>query len=354
MASIPTSTRQWILANEPNGAPVLSGPSSTFTLITADLPALQDGQVLGRVKYISNDPGQRGFIQNFIPPERMYVPTVPIGSPFRAGVIVEVLASRAPAIAVGQTAMSLHLGLWSEHVVLDAAACQVLDAGIPGIPVTHFLGALGAPGLTAYYGVVEVARARPEHTLVVSGAAGATGGMVVQIAKRLLGCARVVGIAGGEEKCAWVRRGLGADACVNYKSPSFLADLRAATEGEVDVYFDNVGGEVLDAMLERMKKGGVVAVCGAISTYNSTAPMGLRNWFQVISMRLQLKGLILLDYMEEIPRAIAELVKAVQDGKIVLGEESETVVETGIEGVPETWMRLFDGANKGKLITRLL
>lgn len=350
--ALPTSTRQWILAREPSGAPILSGPSATWTLITADIPALQDGQILGRVKYISNDPGQRGFIENFVAPERMYVPTVPIGSPMRAGVIVDVLASRAPSIAPGSTVMNIHLGLWAEHVVLAAADCQPL-APVPGIPVTHFLGALGAPGLTGYYGVVEVARARPAHTLVVSGAGGSTGSMVVQVAKKLVGCRRVVGIAGSEDKCAWVR-GLGADACVNYKAPTFVEDLRAATEGEVDVYFDNVGGAVLDAVLARMKKGGTVAVCGAISTYNSTEPMGLRNWFEVISMRLNLKGLILLDYMDEIPAAIGKLVQAVQEGKIVLGEESETVVETGIEGVPETWMKLFDGFNRGKLITKLV
>lgn len=177
--------------------------------------------------------------------------------------------------------------------------------------------------------------------------------MVVQVAKKLVGCRRVVGIAGSEDKCAWVR-GLGVDACVNYKAPTFVEDLRAATEGEVDVYFDNVGGAVLDAVLARMKKGGTVAVCGAISTYNSTEPMGLRNWFEVISMRLNLKGLILLDYMDEIPAAIGKLVQAVQEGKIVLGEESETVVETGIEGVPETWTKLFDGFNRGKLITKLV
>lgn len=348
----PTSTRQWVLTREPTGAPILSGPASTFTLTTAALPALQEGQILGRVQYISNDPGQRGFIQNFVDPSRMYVPTVPVGSPMRAGVIVEVLESRAPAIAKGQTVMNIHLGLWSEFVILDAAECQVLH-DVPGIPVTHFLGALGAPGLTGYYGVVEVAKARKEHTLVVSGAGGSTGSMVVQIAKKIVGCKRVVGIAGTEEKCEWVRS-LGADECVNYKSPSFGEDLRRATEGEVDVYFDNVGGMVLDAMLTRMKKGGTVAVCGAISTYNSTAPMELKNWFEVISMRLNLKGLILLDYMAEIPKAIGDLVQAVQEGKILLNAESETVVETGIEGVPETWMKLFEGANRGKLITKLV
>ncbi|OJD29099.1 nadp-dependent leukotriene b4 12-hydroxydehydrogenase protein [Diplodia corticola] len=349
----PTSTRQWVLARRPTGAPILSGPSATFSLVTAELPPLAAGQVLCRVRYISNDPGQRGFIGIGVADDRMYVPPVHVGAAMRAGVIAEVVASLAPSIAVGQLVMTLHLGQWAELVVLDAADCQPL-APPPGMAVTHFLGALGAPGLTAYYGVVEVLKARPQHTLVVSGAAGATGGMVVQIAKRLVGCARVVGIAGGADKCAWVRDALGADACVDYKSASFLADLARATDGYVDLYFDNVGGDVLDAMLPRMQKGGTVAVCGAISTYNDAGPMKLKNWMEVVSMRLNFKGFILLDYAEQIPSAIGELVKAVQEGKVVLGDEHETLVETGIEGVPETWMKLFEGVNRGKLITKLV
>ncbi|KAF9639536.1 Alcohol dehydrogenase superfamily zinc-containing [Lasiodiplodia theobromae] len=355
MSTTPTTTRQWLLTRQPTGAPILSGPSATFNLVTAELPPLQDGQVLCRVRYISNDPGQRGFIGIGVADERMYVPPVHVGTPMRAGVIADVLASRAPSLQPGQTVMNLHLGLWSEYVVLAAADCQPLAPLPGGLPVTHFLGALGAPGLTAYYGLVEVLQAGSQHnTLVVSAAAGATGSMVVQIAKKLLGVKRVVGIAGGPAKCAWVRDRLGADACVDYKSASFADDLAAATEGFVDLYFDNIGGAILDAVLPRMQRGGTIAVCGAVSTYNDAEPMGLRHWMEVVSMRLQLKGFVLLDWMDQIPRAIGELVTAVVEGKIVLGEEHETVIETGIEGVPEAWMKLFEGANRGKLITKLV
>ncbi|KAL1626760.1 quinone oxidoreductase [Neofusicoccum ribis] len=351
MAS-PTSTRQWILTRRPDGSPILSGPASTFTLITTELPPLQDSQVVCRVKYISNDPGQRAFIHEHAAPDRFYVPSVAVGSPMRAGIIGEVVASRAPALPAGQTVMTMHLGLWSELVVLDASDCQVL-ADVPGLAVTHFLGALGAPGFTAWSGVKKVLDARPEHTLVVSGAGGATGSMVVQVAKKLIGCKRVVGLAGTDEKCDWVKS-LGADECLNYKSPSFEEDLAKATEGYVDVYFDNVGGRILDLMLTRMKKEGTIAVCGAISTYNATEPMVLKNWIEALSMRLTIRGFILLDYVAEIPNAIGELVQATQEGKITLGDENETVVETDIKGVPSTWMKLFEGWNKGKLITKLV
>ncbi|KAL1635516.1 quinone oxidoreductase [Diplodia intermedia] len=345
MSSTPTSTRQWILARQPTGAPILTGPSATFSLVTAELPPLAADQVLCRVQYISNDAGQRGFIGIGVADDRMYVPPVAVGTAMRAGIIARVVASRAASVPVGSTVMTLHLGRWADHVVLDPAS---------GIAPTHFLGALGAPGLAAYYGVVEVLRAAPAHALVVSGAAGATGAAAVQIAKKVVGCRRVVGIAGGADKCAWVVATLGADACVDYKSADFRAQLAQATDGYADLFFDNVGGAVLDAVLPRMARGGTVAVCGAVATYNDAEPMRLRNWMEVVSMRLQLKGFILLDYAEKIPQAIGALVAAVREGKVVLGEEMETVVETGIEGVPETWMRLFEGMNRGKLVTKLV
>ncbi|KAK7727877.1 quinone oxidoreductase [Diaporthe eres] len=276
----PSSTKQWVLASRPSGAPILSGPDATFKLQTAELPALKEGQVLAKVRYFSNDTGLR------------------------------------------------HL--------------------------THYLGAFGASGMTAYAGLYFAGEAKPGQTIVISAAAGATGSMAVQIAVKLLKAARVVGIAGSDEKCAWVRDELGAHECINYNSPTFLEKLKAATPDEVDVYFDNVGGSVLDAVLTRVKKFGHVAVCGNVASYNSQdKPMELRNWFEVISMRITLRGFIMLDYMDKVPQMLEELIGAAVDGRIKL-DHGETIVEARIEEQPEIWMRLFSGQNQGKLLTKLI
>ncbi|CAJ2502387.1 Uu.00g097810.m01.CDS01 [Anthostomella pinea] len=348
-----TTTKQWILASKPTGAPILSGPGATFKLQTAELPALQEGQLLAKVRYFSNDTGLRNFIQSTVAPERFYVPTVPLGAPMRSGVIAEVLESASPKFKAGDLVLDFHLGTWSELVVLDAATSQPLAPLPNGLPLTHYLGAFGASGIAAYTGLYYAGGAKPEHTVVISSAAGATGSMAVQIAVKLLGAKRVVGIAGSDEKCAWVVEQLGAHACVNYKSATFLADLKAATPDEVDVYFDNVGGAVLDAMLTRMKRAGTVAVCGAVSGYNSDEPMQLCNWFELISMRIQIRGFIMLDWMDKAPQIVGELIAAAADGRIKL-QDGETVVEARIEEQPEVWMRLFSGANQGKLLTKLI
>lgn len=241
---------------------------------------------------------------------------------------------------------------WSEYNVLDEAACTPVEK-VGDLSETHFLGALGFTGLTAYHGL-EVVRTSASDTVVVSGAAGATGSMVVQIAKHLLGCKKVIGMAGTDDKCKWVES-LGADVCLNYKSPTFKKDLENTTEGFVEVYFDNVGGEILDLMLTRMAKFGRVAACGEISQYNNaTGHYGIKNWFEVVAMRIEIKGLICLDAGAKIPQVFAELTQAYKDGKIKLSDDNETVITTGFEGIPETWMKLFSGVNTGKLITKIV
>ncbi|KAI6085788.1 NAD(P)-binding protein [Hypoxylon rubiginosum] len=353
MASASRTTKQWILAAKPTGAPVLSGPDATFKLQTATLPPLQEGQLLCRVRYFSNDTGQRNFIQTTVAPHRSYVPPVPVGSPMRSGLIAEVLESESPSHKPGDLVMDFHLGTWSELVVLDAATAQALAPLPGGLPLTHYLGVFGASGLAAYTGLKYAGGVKKGDTVVVSAAAGATGSVAVQVAKRLLGAGRVVGVAGSDAKCAWVREALGADACVNYKSGTFEDDLKEATAGDVDVYFDSVGGAVLDTVLPRMKKGGTVAVCGAVGEYNSAEPMALRNWFEVVSMRITIRGFIMLDYLDRAPEILGELIGAAADGRIKL-EGGETVVEARIEEQPKVWMRLFSGANQGKLLTKLI
>ncbi|PGH19219.1 hypothetical protein AJ80_04084 [Polytolypa hystricis UAMH7299] len=349
----PETTKQWVLASKPTGEPILSGPDATFKLQTVALPALKDGQILCKVQYFSNDTGLRNFIQSTVAPERFYVPTVPVGSAMRSGIIAEVIESASPKFKTGDSVMDFHLGTWSEFVVLDATNSQALAPLPGGLPLTHFLGAFGASGIAAYTGLYNAGGAKPEHTIVISAAAGATGSMAIQIAVKLLGAKRVIGIAGGAEKCAWVRDYLGAHACVDYKSPTFDEDLKAATPDEVDLYFDNVGGHVLDAMLTRMKKHSTIAVCGAVSSYNSAEPMALKNWFELVSGRITIRGFIMLDYMNEVPAIMQKLIGAAADGTIKLGQ-NETLVEAGIEEQPGVWMRLFSGGNQGKLITKLI
>lgn len=353
MASpLPRTTKQWVLVSKPTAAPILSGPDATFELRTATLPKIKEGQLLAKVKYFSNDTGLRNFIQTTVAPERFYVPVVPLGSPMRSGIIAEVLESLSPNFKSGDLVLDFHLGTWSEYVILDAATTQPLAPLPNDLPLTHYLGAFGASGIAAYAGLYYTGKAKPSDTIVISAAAGATGSMAIQIAAKLLRAERVIGIAGSDEKCAWVKS-LGALECVNYKSPTFAADLKAATRNEVDVYFDNVGGGILDLMLTRMKKGGQIAVCGAVSEYNSDEPMALRNWFELVSMRISITGFIMLDYMEKVPEILKELIGAAADGRIRL-DAGETVVEARIEEQPEIWMRLFSGGNQGKLLTKLI
>lgn len=252
---------------------------------------------------------------------------------------------------------------WREYCVLDVddgsgmGPRKVQD--IPGVNVTHFLGALGSTGLTAYYGLVEVAGLKKGERVVVSGAAGATGSMVVQIAKNIVGASYVVGIAGTDEKCRWVER-LGADKCLNYKSKNFAKELAEACrgggdDGGVDVFFDNVAGTILDEMLTNLKQDGRVAACGAITGYNGESAEPMKNYFQIITMRLQVRGFIVTDWVAkgQATPTVRKLAGAVKEGKIKLDESSETVVDTKFEDIPKTWMMLFDGGNQGKLVTKI-
>ena len=350
--SLPTETHQWILTNKPTTLPELSGPNQTFTLKTAPLPALQDNQVLVKSLYLSNDPAQRGWIAKDIDPKRLYTPPVPQGGVMRALTVAEVLETRSSRFSKGEKVLAG--SGWAEYAVLDAKGCQPCE-DIPGLSVTHYLGAFGLTGLTAYYGTKIIARAGEGDTVVVSGAAGATGSMVVQIAKHLLGCKKVVGMAGNDDKCKWVES-LGADVCLNYKKSSFEEDLIKATDGYVEVYFDNVGGEILDLMWTRIKQGGRIAACGAITDYNKSEKSGLKNWFQVISNRIEIKGFVINDFFAsgKAPDAVKELVAAAKEGKIKISEENETVVDTKFEDIPKTWMSIFEGANTGKLVTKLV
>jgi NADPH-dependent curcumin reductase CurA len=354
--TLPTKTLQWLLANKPTDLPVLSGSNPTFKLETKPLPTLEADQVLVRTLYMSNDPAQRGWISAHVNPDRLYVPPVPLNTPMRARSIASVLSSTSTSFKEGDK-VAANTG-WSKYAVCDAKDVQPIQS-IPGLSDTHFLGALGFTGLTAYYGLIDIAQCAPEDIVIISGAAGATGSMVVQIAKHIVGCKRVIGIAGGSAKCSWVES-LGADVCVDYKdSPKKFKDaLITATPEYASVYFDNVGGEVLDLCLTRMKRHGRIAACGAVSNYNTSSPTALKNYSEVISMRLEIRGFIIFDFLameggKKVKEALGVLREAISNGKVKVGDENETVVESSWEKVPNVWMRLFEGGNQGKLITKV-
>ncbi|QIW97540.1 hypothetical protein AMS68_003058 [Peltaster fructicola] len=345
-------TRQWLLENKPEGLPKLSGDDATFKLTETDLPELNEGQLLVKALFYSNDPAQRGWISSNVKPERLYVPPVEQGSPMRARALGEVIESKSDDYKKGDHVLAT-TG-WTEYAIVDAKTSQPAPELPGGLARTHYLGALGSTGLTAYYGTKVIARASEDDVLVVSGAAGATGSMVVQIAKKLIGCKKVYGIAGSDEKCKWVE-GLGADKCFNYKSSTFQQEMVDATKDFVNVYYDNVGGDILDFMLTRMARHGRIAACGAISQYNASADnmAGIKNWFEVISMRLEIRGFIVFDYLQHAKETLDIFRKALQEGKLKIDDASEHIVKTRFEEVPNTWMHLFEGGNTGKLITAL-
>lgn len=345
-------TRQWILNSRPSGLPVLDGPEATFVLKDAETGPLKEDDILVKPIYLSNDPAQRGWLRDLDDPSRLYVPPVEVGAVMRARGVAEVLESSSSKFNKGDLVLA-PTG-WAEQAVVPASACQSAPPLPKDLSVTHYLGALGLTGLTAYFGLTAVARAAKEDVVVISGAAGATGSMAVQIAKKLIGSKRVIGIAGSDSKCRWVES-LGADVCLNYKSASFAAELKKETPDFANVYFDNVGGEILDLMLTRMARNGRVAACGAISNYNSSgeAITGLKNWFEVVSMRIEIKGFIVLDFASKFAEALGLFKQAVEEGKLTVGDEGEHIVEAGFEEIPKVWLGLFEGANQGKLLTKI-
>ncbi|KAG2161610.1 MAG: Uncharacterized protein AUREO_014980 [Aureobasidium pullulans] len=347
--SAPKTTRAWILSNPPTDMP----DENTFKLVEQDLPELKDGEVLVKTTYLSNDPAQRGWIQKGVDADRMYFPPVEINAPMSSFGIATVLETKAADFPKGTLVNCLTN--WREYAVIDTtlgAPYVTRVDPIPGIKETHFLGALGLTGVTAYHGLEHI-NVTKDDTVVVSGAAGATGSMVVQIAKKIIGCKRVVGIAGTADKCRWVES-LGADVCINYRDADFKEQLIKQTEGYVEVYFDNVGTEILDLMLTRVKRFGRISACGSISEYNNSTPPGFKNWFEVIANRLTIKGLIVLDAGARWPEMIKEIADAAVSGKIQIGDANETIVPTPFEDVPKTWLKLFEGANTGKLITHIV
>ncbi|MDN3937782.1 NADP-dependent oxidoreductase [Arthrobacter sp. YD4] len=335
--TLPTSTREIQLASRPHGRPV----PENFRLAESALPELQDGQVLVRNLFISVDPYMRGRMNDV----KSYSAPFALDAAMEGGAVGEVIASRSEDRKVGDTVV--HSLGWREYAVLDAGATSPARTDIA--PASAFLGALGMTGLTAYAGLLKVADFKPGDAVFVSGAAGAVGSLVGQIAKAM-GASRVIGSAGTPEKVARLLE-LGFDAAFNYHDGPVRDLLKdAAGEKGIDVYFDNVGGEHLEAALSVMNVGGRVAMCGAIAQYNSTEPTPApRNLMLAIGKQLTLKGFLVGGYWQYMGEFVEKVSGWIADGTI---RYDETIVD-GLENAPQAFMDLLDGANTGKMLVRL-
>jgi NADPH-dependent curcumin reductase CurA len=328
--------QQFRLASRPDGMV----KRSDFDFTEEPVPEPKDGEFLVEVQYISLDPAMRGWMNE----GRSYVPPVKIGEVMRALGAGQVVESKASGYEPGDHVVGV-FGV-QEYATSDGNGVIKVDPGLAPLPV--FLGTLGMPGMTAYFGLLDVGEAKEGETVVVSGAAGGVGCTAGQIAK-IKGC-RVIGIAGGPEKCSYVVDELGFDGAIDYKSEDVRAALKEHCPKGVDVYFDNVGGEILDAVLTRLARGARIAICGAISQYNNEGPMrGPSNYMSLLVNRARMQGFVVFDYADRYMEAAIEMAGWMAEGKL---KSREDIVE-GLETFPETLLKLFAGENIGKLVLKV-
>jgi NADPH-dependent curcumin reductase CurA len=336
--ALPSSNKQWVLAKRPHG--MIS--EANWKLQEAPVAPLADGEALVKTLFLSCDPTQRGWMED----RPSYMPPVQIGEVMRAGSIGRVVESRSPLLAPGDCVEGL--AGWQEYSVVKAGGPFGATKLPPGLDPKLLLGVLGVTGLTAYFGLLDLGQPKAGETVVVSGAAGATGSIAGQIA-RLKGC-RVIGIAGGPGKCAWLTKEARFDAAIDYKREDVGARLRELAPQGVDVYFDNVGGEILDAVLAQIRMKARVVLCGGISAYNEvTPPPGPRNLMNLVIQRARMEGFIVIDYAARFLAAREELKRWVDAGEIAHQED----VVVGIERAPEALLRLFSGRNLGKQLVQV-
>ncbi len=324
------------LADRPSGLP----RASDWEFISEDVPEPGAGQFVVAISHLSVDPAMRGWMNA----GASYVPPVEIGAVMRAGGIGRVVASGHPGFAVGDEVTGM-FGV-QEYAVSDGRGVMKLDTGIAPLPT--YLGALGTTGLTAYFALLDTGKAKEGDIVVVSGAAGAVGSVAGQIAK-IKGC-RVIGIAGGPEKCRTVVEEFGFDAAIDYREPGLRRRLRELAPGGIDVYFDNVGGEILDDVLTCLARGARIVICGAISQYNENQVRGPANYMMLLVARASMTGMLVFDYADRYPEALAELGGWFRAGRLVSREQ---VVHGSVRDFPATLLMLFEGANTGKLILAL-
>ncbi|MBC7710916.1 MAG: NADP-dependent oxidoreductase [Rhizobacter sp.] len=337
----PLTNHQVRLAARPVGLPTRDGWSFSTEPVTEP----SAGGIVIKTLSLSLDPAMRGWMNE----GKSYIAPVGIGEVMRAGGIGKVIASANPKFAVDDI-VTAGLGV-QQYAAFDEAGIK--QAGVAKIDlrmgsITQWLNVLGMPGMTGYFGLMDVGQPKAGETVVVSGAAGAVGQTVGQLAK-IKGC-RVVGIAGGKAKCDWVVNELGFDACIDYKGGSVRDGLKEHCPKGVDIYFDNVGGEILDQVLAKINRKARIIICGAISQYNNTtAIQGPKNYLSLLVNRARMEGIVVFDYADRYPIAIAEMAGYLKDGKM----KSKEDIVVGIETFPETLLKLFNGENFGKLVLQV-
>lgn len=328
--------RVYRLVARPVGLP----KATDFRLSEEPLQPLQDGELRVAVEYISVDPAMRGWMNE----GKSYIPPVGIGEVMRAGAAGQVIESKHPDFPVGAAVT----GTFGVQAYATSKGRDVIKVDLSSAALPVYLGTLGMPGITAYFGLLDVGKAKAGDTVVVSGAAGAVGTVVGQIAK-LKGC-RVVGIAGGPDKCKYIVEELGFDAAIDYRSADLKKALREHCPKGVDVYFDNVGGEILDAALTQLARGARIVICGAISQYNNTTPVkGPSNYLSLLVNRASMTGMVVFDYAPRYAEATAEMAAWMKAGLLKSRED----VVVGLETFPETLLKLFKGENTGKLVLKV-
>lgn len=333
-----TATAQHVLLRErPTGFP----DDQTWEYSSTELPDLADGQFLVKVDFLSLDPAMRGWLNDV----RSYIPPVRIGEIMRAHGIGTVTESRHADFAVGASVVGMFGA--SDHAISDGTDVTRADLSIADAPT--WLGALGMPGMTAYFGLLDVGKVKAGDTVVVSGAAGAVGSVVGQVAKAQ--DATVIGIAGGPEKCAWLTEALGFDAAIDYKNESVTRRLRELAPKGIDVFFDNVGGEILNSALANLSLGARVVICGAISSYNeSKLPPGPSRYMSLLVFRASMTGFVVFDFEDRYPEATEQISAWLADGTLIA---REYVVQGGISAFGDALTMLFNGGNTGKLVLKV-
>ena len=330
--------KRWVLRRRPTGE-IQPGD---LELVEEPIRELGDGEVLVRTLYLSLDPTNRIWMSD----QDQYMPPVQIGDTMRGGSLGVVMSSRSDRFKQGDV-VNTGLGGWTTHVIADGAMLFPAPA-LPGVPLTAYMSVLGATGLTAWFGLCEIGKPQPGETVVVSAAAGAVGSIVGQVAK--LKGARVIGIAGGKAKCDWLTGELGFDGAIDYKSENVGAALDRLCPNGIDVNFENVGGDIMDAVVSRMNNFGRMALCGMISTYNDNdRPAGPTDFARVLMHRLTIRGFIITDFLPRAGEAMAELIPWVMEGKI----KWKVHVDQGLEGAMDSLQRLFTGDHDGKLLIQV-
>ena len=331
-----TITRQWLLNGHPRGRQIAN---DDLKLVSSELPAPASGQMLLKTLYLGFDPAQKGWMENVAD----YVAPMAIGDVMRGSAIMEVVESNEGKFPVGTLVAGS--SVWSEYVVHNG---EGLNACEPGLPPTAMLSILGTTGMTAYCGLLKIGQPSVGDVVLVSGAAGATGSIVGQLAK-LAGCT-AIGIAGGQDKCDWLTQEAGYDHAIDYKAGPIRDQIKQFAPGGVNVIFDNVGGNILNDMLGQIATSARVVICGGISRYETgTLPAGPENYFNLVFRRARMEGFIVIDWMSEFPGIRQRMVRLVNEGRLKYRED----MQHGFENAPATLQRLFSGANRGKQLLKL-